>query len=156
LNHDGEVIPCAVYRVTLASGEVRRNQTGVDGWLVEQNVATPTEVFVEWGYPPDVDLTDEQRLARWEYPGPFGYSSKILLDATTAKDEETKALIRLRNLGYSPERTLKENLIAFQREYRMFPALGELDPATQAALRDAADEGISRAELIEKLGGKVT
>lgn len=153
LNHDGEVVPDAVYRVKLASGEVRRGQTGKDGWLVEQNVETPATVRIEWGYPPDVDLTEEERTARWEYPGPFGYETEITLDAATAVDDETQAKIRLGNLGYNADRTFAENLIAFQREYQIFPATGELDDATKTALRDAADEAMSRSELLAKRKG---
>lgn len=150
LNHDGEVIPCAVYRVTLASGEVRRGQTGDDGWLIEQNVATPERVLVEWGYPTEVDISDEERAERWEYPGPFGYRLEITLGADSASDEEAQARIRLRNLGYAADRTLVENLIAFQTDYEVFPAVGELDDATKEALREVADEGISREELLAK------
>lgn len=153
MNHDGEVIPNAVYRVTLPSGEVRESQTGKDGWLIEQNVETPAKVRVEWGYPPDVDITEEEITQRWEYPGPFGYELEILLDAANAGDDETQAKIRLNNLGYGQDRTFEENLVAFQRDYEVFPATGLLDDATKAALRDAADEAVSRAELLAKRGG---
>jgi hypothetical protein len=153
LNHDGDVIPCAVYRVTLASGEVRRNQTGEDGWLIEQNVETPSQVLVEWGYPPINDeLTDDERQERWQYAGPFGYQLEVTLGAEAIADEKAQARVRLENLGYNPERTLQENLIAFQREYEVFPALGELNDDTREALRQAADDGVSRDELIAQRG----
>lgn len=148
LNHDGEVIPNAVYRVTLASGEVRQNQTGADGWLIEQNVATPGQVLVEWGYPPGLDISEDERAARWAYAGPFGYQQRVTLDADGAGDDEAQAKLRLTNLGYNPDRTFAENLIAFQRDYQVFPALGELNDDTKAALRHVADDGVSREELL--------
>src|SRR5207244_9615442 len=124
LNHDGDVIPNAVYRVTLASGEVRRGQTGEDGWLVEQNVETPEAVHVEWGYPPELGITEQERAKRWSYPGPFGYQLDVTLDI--AGDDDAQAALRLKNLGYSGDRTLEENLIAFQRDRQIFPASGVL------------------------------
>lgn len=153
LNHDGEFIPNAVYNVTLASGEVRRGQTGKDGWLVEQNVETPEKVLVEWGYPSERDLTDEERAVSWQYPGPLGYRLEVTLDAAEAPDDETQARQRLENLGYNSDRTLQENLIAFQRDYEVFPALGELDDRTKEMLRQAADDGVSRQELIDQNAG---
>lgn len=153
MNHDGAVIPKAVYRVTLASGEVREGQTGDDGWLVEQNVQTPEQVHVEWGYPPELGISDEERAKRWEYPGPYGYELDVLLDVANATSDEAQAKIRLSNLGYNADRTLEENLIAFQRDFAVFPALGELDDTTKEALRKAADDGVSPAELAADDGG---
>jgi peptidoglycan hydrolase-like protein with peptidoglycan-binding domain len=153
LNEDNDVIPNAVYRVTLASGEVRKGQTGEDGWLIEQNVATPEKVLVEWGYPPELGISDEERAKRWAYPGPFGYQLEVTLDAESLGDDEAQAEARLRNLGYSPERTLQENLTAFQRDYQVATATGVLDDETKAALREADDDGLSRQEFIEKHGG---
>ncbi|HEV8549335.1 MAG TPA: peptidoglycan-binding protein [Polyangiaceae bacterium] len=150
LNHDGEAIPNAVYRVTLANGEVRRDQTGDDGWLIEQNVETPEKVLVEWGYPPELGISDDERAARWGYPGPFGYRLEVLLDPEKEKDAETQAKIRLANLGYNADRSLTENLIAFQRDYEVFPALGALNDETQEALREAADDGVSCKEFSAK------
>jgi hypothetical protein len=153
LNEDNEVIPDAVYRVTLADGSVRKGQTGEDGWLIEQNVATPEKVLVEWGYPPELGISEEDRAKRWAYPGPFGYKLEVMLDADAASGDEAQAELRLRNLGYSPERSMEENLIAFQRDYQVFPASGTLDDATKAALREADDEGLSRQEFIDKHAG---
>jgi hypothetical protein len=150
LNEDNEVIPGAIYRVTLSSGEIRRGEASLDGWLIEQNVESPEKVLVEWGYPSEFGISDEARAKRWLYPGPFGYQLEVTLAPEQAGSEEVQAEVRLRNLGYNPERTLKENLIAFQRDYEVFPALGELDDQTRAALREADDDALSRQEFIDK------
>ena len=102
----------------------------MDGWLIEQNVASPEKVLVEWGYPIEFGISDEARAKRWLYPGPFGYQLEVTL-----------------------ARTLKENLIAFQRDCEVFPARGELDDQTRAALREADDDALSRQEFIDKHSG---
>lgn len=151
-NEDNDVIPGAHYRITLASGEIREGKAGLDGWLVEQDISTPERVLVEWGYPPEFGISEEQRAERWAYPGPFGYQLEVTLEPELEATDEAQAEARLRNLGYNPERTFKENLLAFQRDYEVFPALGELNDETKLALKEAVDDAVSRPEFLEKRG----
>lgn len=153
LNHDGEAIPFALYRVTFDSGETRRGQTGDDGWLIEQNAVPASRVLVEWGYSPSDELPQAERSKRYEYPlGPEGYRLSILF-GDSAKKSEAEAKRRLNNLGYHAERSLRENLVAFQRDFEVFPADGKLSAETHEALRKASEEGMSREELIAERSG---
>jgi hypothetical protein len=150
LDVNGDFIADAPYRLTLASGEVREGNATKDGWLVEANVETPESVSVQWGYPTDHGISDEERAKRGFLEGPYGYSLDVLLYSEDGQSDEEQALHHLSNLGYSPDRTLQENLIYFQRQYQVFPALGELNDDTKKALAMADDQGLSREEFIKK------
>lgn len=154
LDSENDAIANAVYRVTLGNGEIREGQADAQGWLVEQNVETPSELTVEWGYPPEYGISDEERRKRWGRGGPFDYSLQVILRTDDSRSDEEKALDHLNNLGYPPERTMAENLLRFQREYEVWPADGELSEDVKKALAMADDEGLSREEFIEKWSGE--
>ena len=150
LDINGDFIPDAPYKLTLASGEVRDGTATHDGWLVEANVETPERVTVVWGYPTEHGITDEERAKRALLEGPYAYSLDVLLYTEEGTSDEDEASFHLANLGYSPDRTFQENLIYFQRQYEVFPAVGELTDDTKKALRMVDDEGLSREEFIKK------
>ena len=150
LDINGDYIPDAPYKVTLASGEVRDGTATKDGWLVEANVETPERVTVVWGYPTEHGISDEDRARRALLEGPYAYSLDVLLYSEEDGSGEDEATYHLSNLGYSPDRTFQEKLIYFQRQYQVFPALGELNDDTKKALRMVDDDGLSREEFIKK------
>ena len=150
LDINGNFVPDAPYRLTLASGEVREGTATDDGWLVEANVETPESVTVEWGYPTEHGISDEDRAKRAFLEGPYGYSLDVMLYSEDSASDEDQAMLHLGNLGYSPDRTFQENLVYFQRQYEVYPASGELTDDTKKALKMVDDEGLSREEFIKK------
>jgi len=154
LDSENDFIANAPYLLTLGNGEVREGQADAQGWIVEQNVETPNQVTVEWGYPPEYGITDEERRKRWGRGGPFDYSLDVILRTDDSRTGEEKALDHINNLGYPPERSLAENLLRFQREYEVWPADGELSNDVKKALAMANDEGLSREEFIKKWSGQ--
>jgi len=154
LDSENDFIASAVYRLTLGNGEVREGQADAQGWLVEQNVETPNQVTIEWGYPPEYGITDDERRKRWGRGGPFDYALDVILRTDGSRTDEEEALDHLNNLGYPPERSLAENLLRFQRDYEVWPADGELTDDAKKALAMADDEGLSREEFIEKWSGQ--
>ncbi len=150
LDVNGNFIPDAPYRLTLAGGEVREGNATKDGWLVEGNVETPESVHVDWGYPTEHGISDEDRAKRAFLEGPYGYSLDVMLYTEDGESDEEQAQRHLGNLGYSPDRTFQENLVYFQRQYQVFPASGELTDDTKKALAMVDDEGLSRDEFIKK------
>jgi hypothetical protein len=154
LDINGDFIPDAPYRVTLSSGEVREGTATDDGWLVEANVETPESVHVEWGYPTEHGITDDDRAKRALLEGPYAYQLDVMLFTEDDAPDEDQAARHLANLGYSQDRTFLENLITFQRQYEVFPALGELNDDTKKALKMVDDEGLTRDEFIEKWAGE--
>ena len=154
LDSENDFIASAVYRLTLGNGEVREGQADAQGWLVEQNVETPNQVTIEWGYPPEYGITDDERRKRWGRGGPFDYALDVILRTDDSRSDEEKALDHLNNLGYPPERSLGENLLRFQRDYQAWPADGELTDDAKKALAMADDEGLSREEFIKKWSGQ--
>ena len=121
--------------MTLANGEVREGNATDDGWLVEANVETPERVNVVWGYPTEHGISDEDRAKRAILEGPYGYALDVMLYTEDGESDEDQAACHLSNLGYSPDRTFQENLICFQREYQVYPALGDLTDDTKKALQ---------------------
>jgi hypothetical protein len=154
LDSENDFIPHAPYRLTLGNGEVREGQADAQGWVVEQNVETPEQASVEWGYPPENGISDDERRKRWGRGGPFDYALDVILRTEDGSSDEDRALVHLNNLGYPPERTLAENLLRFQREYQVWPADGELNDDTKKALGMADDEGLSREEFIRRWSGQ--
>ena len=154
LDSENDFIANAPYRLTLGNGEVRESQADAQGWMVEQNVETPEHASVEWGYPPEYGISDDERRQRWGRSGPYDYSLDVILRTEDDSSDEEKALAHLNNLGYPPERSLEENLLRFQREYQVWPADGELTDDVKKALAMADDEGLSREEFIKKWPGQ--
>jgi hypothetical protein len=150
LDSENDAIPNAPYRLTLASGETRESQADAQGWMVEQNVETPEEVTVEWGYPPEYGISDDDRRKRWGRAGPYAYALDVVLRSQDGSSDEDQALDHLHNLGYPSDRSLSENILRFQREYQVWPADGELSDDVKKALAMADDEGLSREEFIKK------
>jgi hypothetical protein len=153
LNSENDFIPDAPYRLTLASGEVREGEATADGWLVEQNVETPQDVNVVWGYPTDFGITPEERARRWGFAGPLAYSLDVVLFTDDGESDEDKARKHLNNLGYPPEVSLADNLLYFQRDYQVYPADGTLSDATKTALAKVDEQGLGRQEYIQQQSG---
>lgn len=153
LDSENDYIANAPYKLTLASGEVRESQADALGWMVEQNVETPERVTVEWGYPPEYGISDDDRRKRWGRAGPYQYSLSVILVSDGGASDEEKALQHLNNLGYSADCTLAENLLRFQRDYQVWPADGTLTDDAKKALAMADDQGLSREEFIKKWSG---
>jgi hypothetical protein len=150
LDSENDYIANAPYRMTLANGEVRESQADALGWLVEQNVETPERVTVDWGYPPEYGISDDDRRKRWGRSGPYSYSLSVILYGDDSLSDEDKAMQHLNNLGYSPDCSMAENLIRFQRDYQVWPADGTLTDDAKKALAMADDQGLSREEFIKK------
>jgi hypothetical protein len=153
LNSENDFIPDAPYRLTLASGEVREGEATADGWLVEQNIETPQDVNVVWGYPTDFGITPEERARRWGFAGPLAYSLDVVLFTDDSESDEDKARKHLNNLGYPPELSLADNLLYFQREYQVYPADGTLSDDTKTALATVDEQGLGREEYIQQKSG---
>lgn len=109
---------------------------------------------MEWGYPTEHGISDEDRAKRAFLEGPYGYSLDVLLFTEDGEPDEEQALHHLSNLGCSADRTMPENLVCFQRQYQVFPALGELNDDTKKALKTVDDEGLSVDEFIAKWRGR--
>lgn len=78
------------------------------GWAIVKGIQVPNMGFLEWGYPP-------QKGEAIEYV----YSSLIRFDVDRDDDEAEAVRRRLFNLGYSVHQTLEENVIEFQRDYKL-------------------------------------
>ena len=81
--------------IDATTGEVREGEATDDGWLVEQNVETPADVQVVWGYPNDFGISSEDRAKRWGFAGPYAYSIDVVLysdDGATDEDQARKIL----------------------------------------------------------------
>ena len=150
LNSENDFIPNAPYKVTLASGEVREGEATDDGWLVEQNIETPEDIHVVWGYPTDFGITPEERAKRWGFAGPNAYSLDVVLYSDDGESDEDQARKHLGNLGYPADRTLDQNLLYFQREYQVYPADGKLSDDTKKALATVDLQGLGREEYIKQ------
>lgn len=153
LDSENSAIPNAPYRVNTGDGETREGTADENGWLVEQNVLAPSRVEIEWGYPPSDGLTSEERAKRWTMVGPYEYSISVILDPDDAASDEQKAKNHLLNLGYPADRTLGENLVAFKRDFQVFPIDDQLDDAAKAAIDEVTSEFLSREEYIARHGG---
>ncbi|HEY0993350.1 MAG TPA: OmpA family protein [Kofleriaceae bacterium] len=138
-----EAIPGAPYRMTvIATGDVRDNRAAdAAGVLTETDVLAPSRILIEYGDP---------RLG--QDPVPLGYQVMVFLDIDAADLDEPALRRRLHNLGYAPTEFFSDSLRAFQRDYGL-PVTGERDPATEAAIIDAADHGKSRSDIA---GGAAT
>lgn len=154
LNSENDFIPHAPYRMKLGSGETREGTATEEGWLVEQNVETPERVQIEWGYPTEFGISDEERAKRWAFAGPYGYSLDVILYTEDGMSDEEQAQRHLSNLAYPAERSFEENLLYFQRDYQVFPADGKLNDETKKALAEVDDKGFSREEYVKKKQGK--
>jgi hypothetical protein len=154
LDSENDFIANAPYRMTLGSGEVRESQADALGWVVEQNVETPERVTVEWGYPPEYGISDDDRRKRWGRSGPYSYSLSVILYTDGGESDEDQAMQHLNNLGYSADCTMAENLLRFQRDYEVWPADGTLTDDAKKALKMADDQGLSREEFIKQWSGQ--
>jgi peptidoglycan hydrolase-like protein with peptidoglycan-binding domain len=150
LNSENDFIPNAPYKLTLASGEVREGEATDDGWLVEQNIETPEDVHVVWGYPTDYGISSIDRAKRWGFSGPYLYSLDVALYTDDGASDEDKAREHLSNLGYPADQPLEDNLLYFQREYQVYPADGTLSDDTKAALAKVDEQGLGREEFIKQ------
>jgi outer membrane protein OmpA-like peptidoglycan-associated protein len=149
LDSEATYIPSAVYRLTVGS-DVREGVATPDGWLVEQNVLTPSVCTVEFGYPSSDQLSSEERAKMWAQPGPFAYRIEVALLPDEAGNEKDKTKKRLANLGYPHERSLEENTLSFQLDYGVFPADGTLNDPTKAALDEVYRDFLSKEEFRKK------
>jgi len=99
-------------------------------------------------------MTDDERTKRWAVSGPLSYSVDVILEPEKSDEEksadETRAETILYNMGYSEAGTLEENLIAFQRDFQLFPADGNLDDRTRDALFEIDDDMLSKDEFLER------
>jgi hypothetical protein len=153
LNSENDFIPNAPYKVTLASGEVREGEATEDGWLVEQNIETPEDVNVVWGYPTEYGISSEERAKRWGFAGTYAYSLDVVLYTDDGRSDGDKAREHLGNLGYPANQPLEVNLLYFQREYQVYPADGTLNDDTKTALATVDEQGLGREEYIKQQAG---
>jgi hypothetical protein len=129
-------IPSAPYSLTfLSNGELREGKAQADGVLIESNVIAPTRCALRWGDP---------RLK--QTPVVLGYHLLFFLDIVPDDEEEASFRRRLNNLGYSETEFLSDAVRAFQKDYEI-EETGELDATTKQAIIDAADHGLSKAEI---------
>jgi outer membrane protein OmpA-like peptidoglycan-associated protein len=145
LDSENAAIANAVYRVTVGN-EIREGTANDRGWLIEQNLPAPSDCKVEFGYPPSDGLTSEERAKQWVQPGPYGYETTVTLSLASTATEQEKARVRLDNLGYPTDRTMSENLYAFQLDFGVFPADGTLNDETRKAMEKVAAECLSKDE----------
>jgi hypothetical protein len=88
-------------------GEVFETKADADGFVNLQVASTPEKCLVEWGHADDDTQT-------------YLFSRTIYLQMLDLEeDEEVKR--RLHNLGYPYDGDLKENVKAFQTDYRFSP-----------------------------------
>ena len=152
-NSENDFIPNAPYKVTLASGEVREGEATEDGWLVEQNIETPEDVHVVWGYPTEFGISSEERAKRWGFAGTYAYSLDVVLYTDDGQSDEDKARQHLSNLGYPASQPFEDNLLYFQREYQVYPGDGKLSDDTKTALAEVDEQGLGREEYIKQQAG---
>jgi outer membrane protein OmpA-like peptidoglycan-associated protein len=133
-------IEFAPYRVKVGSQFKRLGTANDQGRLEEAGIPAPSRCDVEWGYP---GLSDPPE--KGGEPN-FSFQRTLELDFDQGAREE-QARVRLLNLGYPAENELVENLEAFQRDYNLDPPDGELNAATETALQQVHDAGLTREEL---------
>jgi outer membrane protein OmpA-like peptidoglycan-associated protein len=151
---DGKFIKSAPCRVTIA-GKVLSSvkQAGPDGFVVLRDLETPSECFVEWGFPPgqdpaqrgkgdtsgDTSLPEEsEQQPEDEFP----FFLKVLLTIDESSQDKEAADL-LNNLGYPVGLPLHVNVFAFQNDFGQefgLKATGKLDDGkTMAAIRNVHD-----------------
>jgi outer membrane protein OmpA-like peptidoglycan-associated protein len=147
---DGKFIKSAPCRVTIA-GKVLSSVTraGPDGFVVLRDLETPSECFVEWGFPPgqdpaqrgkgDTSLPEEpEQQPEDEFP----FFLKVLLTIDESSQDKEAADL-LNNLGYPVGLPLQVNVSAFQDDFGQefgLKVTGKLDDGkSMAAIRKVHD-----------------
>ncbi len=146
LDGDHKRMPGAPFRATVGSVTV----TGIadaSGRAHLAEIFPPGECLLEWGAAPgDAAAGDADASASpgdVATPGTYRHKLHLALDFDEdAEEEDTdrEAEVRLRNLGYSPHRSLAENVAEFQKDYGLAPASWP-DGDTKAALWQAHASG---------------
>ena len=128
------------YKLTVGELDVREKDSA-DGWVREEGVLAPSEIFIEWGKKSDMDKAD----GRYAYKTAFFL--KVKDDPTSDDETDTEAARRrLQNLGYLPDDDdMKPAISWFQRDWDL-EATGTLDADTAKKLADVHDNNKARGE----------